>query len=93
MGVRKKRTHLKLAIPHVLPGDSLEPFVLLDVFRPALEVSDTFRAVCRQELLDKVFRVGVKVRGELDLPRQNLLVNSEWVIIEKWWVPVSRRVN
>jgi len=86
-------THLKLAIPHILPVDSLEPLVLLDVFRPTLKVSNTFRAVCRQELLDKVFRVGVKVGGELDLPCQNLLVNSERIVIEKGWVPGSRRVN
>ena len=83
LGVRKKRTHLKLAIPHVLPGDSLEPFVLLDVLRPALEVPHTFRAVCRQEFLNKILCVGVKVGRELDLASQNFLINPEWVVVEE----------
>ena len=93
---KREKSHLELAVPHILPIQALEPFVLLDVLRPALEVPHTFRAVCRQEFLNKILCVGVKVGRELNLAGQDFLINSEWVVIEERRVSIfktRRRVS
>ena len=80
---RERKIYLELAVPHILPIQALEPLVLLDILRPALEVPHTFRAICRQQFLDKILCVGIKVRRELNFASQDFLVNSERVVIKE----------
>jgi len=80
---RERKIYLELAVPHILPIQALEPLVLLDILCPTLKVPHTFRAICRQQLLDKILCVGIKVRWELDFASQDFLVNSERIVIKE----------
>ena len=80
---KRKKIYLELAVPHILPIQALEPLVLLDILCPTLKVPHTFRAICRQQFLDKILCVGIKVRWELDFASQDFLVNSERIVIKE----------
>ena len=48
-----------------------------------LHAAQTASAVCHEQFFDDVTRCPVHVPGETELTAQNLLVNPEWIIVEK----------
>lgn len=64
------------------------PLVLLDVFRTVLQVADPFRTVRSQQPTNQIFGVDVKVTWELELARQYLLIDTEWVLVKVWRIPL-----
>mmetsp|Transcript_70 Transcript_70/g.283 ORF Transcript_70/g.283 Transcript_70/m.283 type:complete len:342 (+) Transcript_70:594-1619(+) len=70
-----------------------EPLVLLNIIRPALEVANALGEVGGEELLDQVLGVAVKVPRELDLALEDLLVDTERILVVKRRVPSQHLVD
>lgn len=57
----------------------------LDIVSTLTHVSKPLRPVCYQELLDQVFGYWIHVLWPLYPTAENLLVNSEWIVVEERW--------
>jgi len=72
---------------NVLPVNRLEPRMLLDGGCATLGASESLAWVSNQQLRDEVLGISGEVVRPLDVPLQNLLVDSQRLII------VERRVT
>lgn len=64
-----------------------------DVLRAVLEAAKALGAVRGEELLDQVLGVGVKLPGEVNLARENLLVDTKRVLVVERRVARKHLVN
>lgn len=76
-----RRSHL--LVEYFEPIDFGEPLVSLDVLGLILEAAESLRSIRSQQLLDQILRVRIKVLREVNLARENLLINAEWILVEK----------
>mmetsp|Transcript_4360 Transcript_4360/g.11304 ORF Transcript_4360/g.11304 Transcript_4360/m.11304 type:complete len:212 (+) Transcript_4360:158-793(+) len=74
---------LDLLVVQRSPVQSPEPLVLFDVLGRVLQVADALCAVCGEQLAHEVTRVRLKVARELELAREDLLVDPEGVLVVK----------
>ena len=57
--------------------------VSFNVLRPILHVAQPLRPVLHQKLLDQVLGHGVNVTGPVYLAAEDLLVDSEWIVVKE----------
>lgn len=84
---RTTRTHPDLLARERLPIDALEPGVVLDVLRAALEVAEPLGEVVGEEAPDEVLGERVDVPRHAVPPGEDLLVDLERVVGEEGRVP------
>merc|ERR1719491_2758369 len=75
------------------PVEPPVPLVLLDVLGAVLQVAYALRSVRREQLAHQVARMRLEVTRELELALQDLLVDTEGVLVVKRRVPGQHLVD
>lgn len=77
----KKRRKTNEALFEVIPVDVAEELVAFDALSTILEVTETLGLVLGEELLDEIAGGAVKVAGELDAAKKDLLIDPVRTLI------------
>jgi hypothetical protein len=67
--------------------------VALDVLRSVLHVAQSFGSILNEQLLDQILGDGIHVSGPFNFTGQDLLVDAERVVVEKWRVTGQHLVD
>ena len=67
--------------------------MLLDVLGPGLEAAVALGKVGQEELLDEGLDIAVNVTGEVQLPGEDLLVDSHWIVVDEGRLAGEHLVN
>ena len=67
--------------------------MVLDILCPPLHVPQPLGAVLLHQLPDQVLGYSIHLLRPLNIPRQNLLINDERILICERWIPGKHLIN